>query len=90
MSRQITPALKTTLVNQITSTSGIDSNDNIEQLCDPCIEKKHTKNIRHKKMTLTTGRLQEINADLWELHNLSSLLRKFYVGLLLDKFTCKL
>ena len=59
----------------------------IEKLCDPCIESKHTKVVRHKEMTLTTKKLQEIHADLWGPYNPPLLLRKTYVGLLLDKFT---
>lgn len=64
-------------------------NDNVEKLCDPCIESKHTKIIGYKKKTLTTRKLQEIYADLWELYNLLLLLEKIYIGLLFDKFTCK-
>lgn len=50
-------AFTTTLLNKITNTSSIDLNDNIEQLYDSCIKSKHTKIVRHKKMTLITCRL---------------------------------
>ena len=83
------PVLTTTLLNKVTSTSSIDLDDNFEQLCDSCIESKHTKIIRHKKMTLTTCKLQEIHADLWGPHDPPLLSRKFDVGLLLDEFTRK-
>lgn len=56
--------LTTILLNKITSTSSIDLDDVIKQLCDPCIESKYTKIIKHKKMTLTICRLQEIYIDL--------------------------
>lgn len=83
-------ALTITLLNKITSTSNIDSNDVIEQLYDSCIESKYTKIVRHKKITLTTHRLQEIHADLWGPHNPPLLSKKIYVGLFLSEFTCKL
>lgn len=83
------PALMITLLNKITSTSSIDLNDDIKQLCDPCIENKYTKIVRHKKITLTTRRLQKIHADLWGLHDPSTLSGKIYVGLLLDEFSRK-
>ena len=83
------PALTTTLLNKTINTSSIDLDDDVEQLCDHCIESKHTKIVRHKKMTLTTRKLQEIHADLWGPHNRLLLSGKIYVGLLLDEFTCK-
>ena len=64
------PALITTLLNRITSTSNIVLDYNVDQLGDPCIESKHTKIVRNKKITLTTRKLQEIYADLWGPHNL--------------------
>ena len=83
----IFPTPTTTLLNKMTST--INHDDSIEQLCDPCIENKHTKIVRHKRMIPTTRKLQKIHADLWGPHNLPSLSRKTYVGLLLDEFTQK-
>lgn len=61
----------------------------IEYLCDICIESKHISIIKHKAITLTVRRLEEIYVNLWDLYNLSSILRKIYVGLLLDKYTQK-
>ena len=36
----------------------------IEKLCNTCIESKHIKIIRYKKMILTTRKLQKIHVDL--------------------------
>ena len=41
------------------------------------------------KITSITHKLQEIYIDLWRLHYLPLLLGKTYVGLFVDKFTCK-
>ena len=53
----------------VTSTSGDDPNDfeenYVKQLCNPYIENKHTKIIKHKKMTPTTCKLQEIHTNSW-------------------------
>lgn len=83
----IVPTSTTTLLNKMTST--IDHDDSVEQLCNPCIESKHIKIVRHKRMTPTTRKLQEIHADLWGLHDPPSLSKRTYVGLLLDEFTRK-
>ena len=61
----------------------------IETLCDPYIERKYTKIVRHKKTTPTPRKLQEIHVNLWRPHDPPSPSRKTYVGLLLDKFTQK-
>ena len=83
------PVLTTTLLNKITSTSNFNLDNNVKQLCDPYIESKHTKIVRHKKMTLTTRKLQEIYADLWGPHDLPLLSGNIYVSLLLDELTHK-
>lgn len=49
-------AFKIILINKITSKSNIDFNNNVKQLCDSCIENKHQKIVKNKKMTLTTYR----------------------------------
>ena len=77
----------TTLLNKMTSTTNHDNS--VKQLCDPCIESKHTKIVRHKKMTPTTRTLQEIHVDLWGPHNPPLLSERMYVGLLLDEITRK-
>ena len=64
-------------------------NSEIKKLWDSYIKSKHTKIVRHKKMTPTTRKLQEIHANLWESHDSSSLSGKTYIGLLLDKFIQK-
>ena len=64
-------------------------NSEIEKLYDPCIESKYIKISRHKKMTLTTRKLDEIHADLWGPYDPLLLSGKTYVGLLLDEFTQK-
>lgn len=51
-----------TLVANLNSIT--NSTDDIKDLFDLCIKSKHTKIIRHKKMTLTTHKLQEIYPDL--------------------------
>lgn len=51
-------ATAATQLNQVT-----DSNE-IEKLYDPCIESKHIKIIRHKRMTPTNHKLQKIHANL--------------------------
>lgn len=52
------------LLNKITSTSNIDLNNNVKQLCDFCIESKYTKIVRHKKITFIIHKVQEIYTDL--------------------------
>ena len=52
-----------TLLNKVTST-GTNPDQSVEQLCNPYIESKYTKIVRHKKMTLTTRKLKKIHADL--------------------------
>ena len=64
--------------------------DGVEELCEACIESKHTRIVKSKRMTPTTKRLQEMNANLWGLYDPASILGKNYVALLLDEFTCKL
>ena len=68
-----------------TNTNNYD-NSKIERLFDLCIESKYTKIVRYKKMILITWKLQEIYTDLWRPNDLFLLLKKTYIGLLLDKF----
>lgn len=68
----------------------MDFNNFIKQLYNFCIESKYTKVVKYKKMNLTIEKLQKIYTNLWGPHNPSSLSRKTYVGLFLDKFTRKL
>lgn len=83
------------LLNKITNTTSGNNpegykNANIEKLYNLYIESKHIKIVRYKKMTPTICKLQEIHTDLWGLHDLLSLLKGTYVGLLFSKFTRKL
>lgn len=49
----------------ITINKAIEYNlNNIEKLCEACIESKHTRIIKSKKMTLISKRLQEVYANL--------------------------
>ena len=82
------PAPITMLLNKVTITS-TNLDYSVEQLCNPCIENKHTKIVRHKKMTPTTRKLKEIHADLWRPYDPLSLSEKIYIGLLLDEFIRK-
>lgn len=84
----IPPTSATTLLNKIINT--MTDPDSVKQLCNPCIESKHMKIVRYKKMTPTTRKLEKIYADLWRLYNPLLILGRSYIGLLLDKFTCKL
>lgn len=59
------------------------------ELCDACIESKHTRIVKSKRMTPTTRRLQEIHADLWGPHDLPSLSGRNYIALFLYEFTRK-
>lgn len=59
--------------------------ENIEDLCNTCIESKHTRIVKHKPMTPTVQKLEEIHANLWGLHKPPSISGKSYVGLLLDE-----
>lgn len=61
--------------------------ESIEDFCDTCIESKHTRIIKYKAMTPIIQKLEKIHANFWGLHNPSSILRKSYIGLLLDKYT---
>lgn len=78
------PTLIANSLNQVINSSKV-----IEELCNSCIENKHTKIIRHKKITPTTWKLQKIYTDLWRQYDPPSLLEKIYIGLLLDKLTQK-
>ena len=64
----------------------MDINNEIE-LCNICVESKHIKIVKSKRMTSTTRRLQEIHTDLWRLHNPPSLSRRNYIALFLNKYT---
>lgn len=77
------------LLSKIVSTD-TDSDHSVEQLYNPCIESKHTKIVRHKKMTLTTHKLEEIHADLCKLHDPSLLSERTHIDLLLNEFIYKL
>lgn len=56
----------TTLLNKITNSTNIDVEDsNIKQLCNPYIERKYIKIVRHMKMTTIFQKLKEIQTDLW-------------------------
>lgn len=57
----------------------IDVNNKIE-LCDTCVENKHTRIVKFKRLTPIIWRLQEISADLWGPHNPLSLLGRNYIG----------
>ena len=61
----------------------------VEELCETCIESKHTRIVKSKKMTPTTKRLQEVHADLWGPHKPAFISEKNYIALLFDKFTRK-
>ena len=64
-------------------------NIEIKKLCIFYIESKYRKIIRHKNMTSTTKKLQEIYANQWGPHDLPLLLKKIYIGLVFDKFIHK-
>lgn len=82
------PTLAIMLLNKVTHIS-INPCKSIKQLCNPCIESKYIRIVRHKNMTLITYKLEEIYADLWRPQNLFSRLRKTYVGLFFHKFIYK-
>lgn len=42
----------------------INNTNGIEQLCKACIESKHTRIVKSKKMMPITKRLQEVYVDL--------------------------
>lgn len=63
--------------------------NDIEILCDTCIESKHIRIVKLKKIILIIKRLQEIYTVLYNPHKHVSLLEKNYIALLLNKFTCK-
>lgn len=82
------------LLNKIINTTRSDNLENCEytdiiKLYNLYIESEYTKTIRYKKMILTTCKLQEIHINLWGLYNISLLLRKTYIDLVLDEFTYK-
>lgn len=60
--------------------------EKIEGLCDTCIKNKYIKIIEYKVMTLIIQKLEKIHANLWGLHNPPFILKKSYIGLLLDKY----
>ena len=62
----------------------------VEKLCKACIESKHIRIIKSQKMMPISKKLQEVHADLWSPHKPAYIMKKNYVGLLLDKFTRKL
>lgn len=75
------------LLNKVINT--ITDPNSVQQLWNSCIKSKHTKIVRHKKMTPTICKLKEIHGDLWGLHDPPLMSRRSYIGLLLDEFTRK-
>ena len=69
--------------------TGINLDHSVKQLCNFCIKSKHTKIVKHKKMTLTTRKLKEIYTNFWGPYDQFLLLGKTYVGLFFDEFTHK-
>ena len=61
----------------------------IKKLCEACIENKHIRIVKSKKITLTTRRLQEVHANLWGPHKPAFISGKSYVALLHHEFTRK-
>lgn len=61
----------------------------VEQLGNPCIKSKYIKIVKHKKITLKTCKIQEINANLCESYDLPLLSRRIYIALLFDEYTYK-
>lgn len=53
--------------------------DDIKDLYNLCIESKHSKVVRHKKMTPITLKFLQIHPNLWKPHNLLLLSGKIYV-----------
>lgn len=77
----------TTLLNKVTNSTTVDVQvRNIKQLYDSCIESKHTKIVKHKKMTSTTLNLQEIHTNLLGLHDPTLLSGRTSIGFILDEF----
>lgn len=63
-----------------------DTNDSnvLDKLCTLCIRSKLTRIVRrNKSMTPTTNKLEEVHADLWGLHNLSSQSGSTYIAILI-------
>lgn len=63
--------------------------ENIEDFYDTYIKNKYTKIIKHKAMTPSIQKLEEIYTNFLDLHNLLSISEKSYVGLLLKKYIQK-
>lgn len=61
----------------------------MENLSNIYIKNKHTRIIKHKEMTLTVQKLEEIHANLWGSYDPLSILKKSYVGLLLVEYMQK-
>lgn len=61
----------------------------IEKLCKTCIESKHIRIVRSKKITTTTRKLQEVYADLQGPHKPTCISAKNYKTILLHEFTRK-
>lgn len=59
----------------------------VHQLYHPCIEIKNTKIGKYKKIISITCKLQKIYTNLSRLKDLLSLLRKNFVGILLNEYT---
>lgn len=58
----------------------------IENFCDIYIKSKHKRIIKYKTMSFIVQKLEEIYANFLSSHDLSSILRKSYISLLLDKY----
>ncbi len=78
----------TMLLNKVINTSNIDPNNLVKQLYNFCIKSKYIKIVKYKKITLITQKFQEIYADFCGLYNSLLLLKKTYIDLFLNKFTC--
>ena len=51
---------ESTLINKVTELNF----KRVEELCEACIESKHMRIVKSKKMTITTKKLQEVHANL--------------------------
>lgn len=61
----------------------------IEPFCNPYNKNNDTKILKHKKMILTIHKSEKIHTNLWASDDPLSLLEKSFIGVLLNKYTCK-
>lgn len=61
----------------------------MKQFCKACIESKHIKIIKSKKIMQKIKKLQKVYANLWGFHKPASITGKNYLALLLNEFSCK-